>query len=46
MFTSSCILRGPCELGVLAKVDYISAVSGGSWIATPFAMAENFESDE
>jgi hypothetical protein len=35
------ILRGLYELGVLSKIDYISAVSGGSWIATPFAMAEN-----
>ena len=37
------ILRGLYELGVLAKADYISAVSGGSWIATPFAMAENLD---
>lgn len=37
------VLRGLYELGVLAKVDYISAVSGGSWIATPFAMAENLD---
>jgi hypothetical protein len=37
------ILRGLHELGLLAKVDYISAVSGGSWIATPLAMAENLD---
>jgi hypothetical protein len=37
------ILRGLQELGVLAKADYISAVSGGSWIATPYAMAENLD---
>ncbi|PKN19385.1 MAG: hypothetical protein CVU71_07710 [Deltaproteobacteria bacterium HGW-Deltaproteobacteria-6] len=37
------ILRGLYELGLLTKVDYISAVSGGSWIATPFAMAENLD---
>jgi hypothetical protein len=36
------ILRGLNQLGVLAKADYISAVSGGSWIAMPFAMAEDF----
>jgi hypothetical protein len=35
------VLRGLYELDVLSKADYISAVSGGSWIATPFAMAEN-----
>lgn len=28
---------------MLAQADYISAVSGGSWIATPFAMTENLE---
>ncbi|UVM36041.1 patatin-like phospholipase family protein [Pseudomonas sp. B21-017] len=37
------ILRGLYELGVLEKIDYISAVSGGAWIATPFAMAENLD---
>lgn len=35
------ILRGLYELGVLQKADYLSAVSGGSWIATAFSMAEN-----
>jgi len=37
------VLRGLHELGVLGRIDYISAVSGGSWIATPFAMAENLD---
>src|SRR5689334_10690405 len=35
------VLRGLHEIGVLQKVDYLSAVSGGSWIATPYAMAES-----
>ena len=37
------ILRGLREIEVLDKVDYLSAVSGGSWIATPFAMAESLK---
>ena len=37
------VLRGLHEIGVLSRVDYVSAVSGGSWIATPFAMAENLD---
>jgi hypothetical protein len=37
------ILRGLHEIGVLDKADYISAVSGGSWIATPFVMTENLD---
>jgi predicted acylesterase/phospholipase RssA len=37
------VLRGLHELGVLQKIDYVSAVSGGSWIATPFAMTERFD---
>ena len=37
------ILRGLQDIGVLNKVDYLSAVSGGSWIATPFVMAESLE---
>jgi predicted acylesterase/phospholipase RssA len=44
------VLQGLHEIGVLQKVDYLSAVSGGSWIATPFAMAEDmnwfFKMDE
>jgi hypothetical protein len=35
------VLKGLYEIGVLSKVDYLSAVSGGSWIAMPFAMAED-----
>ncbi len=35
------ILRGLQDIGVLKQVDYLSAVSGGSWIATPFVMAES-----
>lgn len=37
------VLRGLYELGVLARADYVSAVSGGSWIAVPLAMAENLD---
>jgi predicted acylesterase/phospholipase RssA len=37
------VLKGLYDIGVLQKVDYLSAVSGGSWIATPFAMAENLD---
>jgi hypothetical protein len=37
------ILRGLQDIGVLNQVDYLSAVSGGSWIATPFAMAEDLD---
>lgn len=31
------ILRGLYEIGVIGKIDYLSAVSGGSWIAMPFS---------
>jgi hypothetical protein len=34
------ILHGLHRLGLLTQVDYLSAVSGGSWISMPFAMAE------
>lgn len=34
------ILRGLYEIGAIPKIDYLSAVSGGSWIATPFSMSE------
>ncbi|MCD4652916.1 patatin-like phospholipase family protein [bacterium] len=35
------ILQGLYDIkGVLDKTDYISAVSGGSWIATPFSMSD------
>ena len=35
------VLRGLRDIGVLSRVDYLSVVSGGSWIGTPFAMAED-----
>jgi predicted acylesterase/phospholipase RssA len=31
------VLRGLQEIGVLSRVDYLSAVSGGSWIAMAYA---------
>lgn len=37
------VLRGLHQLGVLKQADYLSAVSGGSWIATAFAMTENLD---
>lgn len=37
------ILRGLREIGVLEKADYLSAVSGGSWIAMPYVMADNLD---
>jgi Lysophospholipase catalytic domain len=37
------VLRGLHEIGVLEKADYLSAVSGGSWIAMAFAMTENLD---
>ena len=37
------VLKGLWDIGVLQKVDYLSAVSGGSWIATPYAMAEDLQ---
>lgn len=35
------VLHGLHKLGILQKADYLSSVSGGSWISTPFAMAEH-----
>lgn len=35
------VLQGLHEIGVLSSVDYLSVVSGGSWIGTPFCMAES-----
>ena len=32
------VLKGIHKLGAIRKIDYLSAVSGGSWIATPFSM--------
>lgn len=37
------VLKGLWEIGVIKKVDYLSVVSGGSWIGTPFSMAEDLE---
>lgn len=37
------VLQGLYNIGVLQRVDYLSAVSGGSWIATPFCMAEKLD---
>jgi predicted acylesterase/phospholipase RssA len=37
------ILQGLREIGVLDRVDYLSVVSGGSWIGTPFCMAEDLK---
>jgi len=32
------VLKGIYKLGAIGKFDYLSAVSGGSWVATPFCM--------
>lgn len=44
------ILKGLTKIGVVSQVDYMSVVSGGSWIGTPYAMAETldrfFDTDE
>ncbi len=37
------ILKGLHKIGVVGNIDYISAVSGGSWIATPFCMSDDLE---
>ena len=37
------VLRGLQELGVLNQADYLSVVSGGSWIGTAYAMADNLK---
>jgi len=34
------VLKGLYKLKVISKIDYLSAVSGGSWIATPFSMSK------
>ena len=34
------VLKGLYEIGLLGKIDYLSVVSGGSWIGTPFSMTE------
>jgi predicted acylesterase/phospholipase RssA len=33
------ILKGLYEIGVIPSIDYLSVVSGGSWIGTPFSMS-------
>ncbi len=35
------ILKGLFEIGVIDTIDYISAVSGGSWIAAPFSTSND-----
>jgi hypothetical protein len=35
------ILKGLHQIGVISNFDYLSAVSGGSWIATPFSMSND-----
>ena len=35
------ILKGLFEIGAIGKIDYLSAVSGGSWIAMPFSMSND-----
>lgn len=37
------ILKGLYQIGVIGKIDYLSAVSGGSWIATPFCMSNDLD---
>lgn len=37
------VLWGLHELGVLKQIHYLSVVSGGSWIGTPFSMTERFD---
>lgn len=34
------VLKGLYDLKLISKIDYLSAVSGGSWIATPFSMSK------
>ena len=35
------ILKGLYEIGVIPRIDYLSVVSGGSWIGTPFSMSDD-----
>ncbi len=37
------VLKGLYEVGVIPQFDYLSVVSGGSWIGTPFSMSENLK---
>ena len=34
------VLKGIYKLGAIGKIDYLSAVSGGSWVATQFSMTK------
>jgi predicted acylesterase/phospholipase RssA len=35
------VLQGLHQINVLPRIDYMSVVSGGSWIGTPFALVED-----
>lgn len=37
------VLKGLHEIGVLGQFDYLSVVSGGSWIGTPLSMTDSFQ---
>jgi len=37
------VLKGLFEIGVIDTIDYISAVSGGSWIAAPFSTSNDLQ---
>jgi predicted acylesterase/phospholipase RssA len=37
------ILKGLFEIEVIPQFDYLSVVSGGSWIGTPFAMSDDLD---
>ncbi len=37
------VLKGLYELGVISEIDYLSVVSGGSWIGMAFSMAEDLK---
>ncbi len=37
------ILKGLTAIGVIPKIDYLSVVSGGSWIGTSFATSNSLE---
>lgn len=35
------ILKGLHNIGVISQIDYLSVVSGGSWIGMPFSISDN-----
>jgi predicted acylesterase/phospholipase RssA len=37
------VLKGLFEIKVIPQFDYLSVVSGGSWIGTPFSMSDDLE---